>query len=142
MLSCWARVVTVFFNNLCVGKTLSGGDLQVVQKSEDIVLLLVYFFSLIAEMVAWIRYEDRLDGMSNYLQWKVMMTVLKENILWTIVSTMVTPPASDLIALFFNNLCVGKTLFGCDLQVVGKSEDIVLLLVYFFFFDSRDGCMH
>jgi len=37
-----------------------------------------------------------------------------------------------VIAVFFNNLCVGKTLFGCDLQVVGKSEDIVLLLVYFF----------
>ena len=55
-------------------------DLQVVGKSEDIVLLLVYFFSLIAEMVACIRYEDRLDGMSNYLQWKVeMTTVLKEN---------------------------------------------------------------
>ena len=42
-------------------------DLQVVGKSEDIVLLLVYFFSLIAEMAACIRYEDRLDGMSNYL---------------------------------------------------------------------------
>ena len=46
-----------------------------------------------------------------------------------------------VIAVFFNNLCVGKTLFGCDLQVVGKSEDIVLLVVYLFF-DSRDGCMH
>ena len=46
-----------------------------------------------------------------------------------------------VIVMFFNNLCVGKTLFGCDLQVVGKSEDIVILLVYFFF-DSKDGCMH
>ena len=71
MLSCWERVIVVFFNNLYVGKTLSGGDLQVVGKSEDIVLLLVYFFSLIAEMVACIRYEDQLDGMSNYLQLKV-----------------------------------------------------------------------
>ena len=42
-------------------------DLQVVGKSEDIVLLLVNFFSLIAKMAACIRYEDRLDGMSNYL---------------------------------------------------------------------------
>ena len=46
-----------------------------------------------------------------------------------------------VIVVFFKNLCVGETLSGCDLQVVGKSEDIVLLLVYFFF-DSRDGCMH
>ena len=48
VLSCWERVIVVFFNNLCVGKTLFGYDLQVVGKSEDIVLLLVYFFSLIA----------------------------------------------------------------------------------------------
>ena len=47
--------------------TLSGCDLQVVGKSEAIVLLVVYFFSLMAEMTACIRYEDRLDGMSNYL---------------------------------------------------------------------------
>ena len=100
VLICWERVIVVFFNNLCVGKTLFGCDLQVVGKSEDIVLLLVYFFSLIVEMVACIRYEDRLDGMSNYLQWKVRMTaVFKENGLWTIVSTMVTPPASDPISL-------------------------------------------
>ena len=91
----------MFFNNLCVGKTLFGCDLQVVGKSEDIVILLVYFFSSsIAEMAACIRYEDQLHGMSNYLQWKVRMTgVLKENRLWTIVSTLVTPPASDPIAL-------------------------------------------
>ena len=67
VLSCWARVIAMFFNNLCVGKTLFGCDLQVVGKSEDIVLLLVYFFSLIAKMAACIIYEDRLDGMSNYL---------------------------------------------------------------------------
>ena len=67
VLSCWERVISVFFNNLCVGKTLFGCDLQVVGKSEDIVLLLVYFFSLIAEMVACIRYEDWLDGILNYL---------------------------------------------------------------------------
>ena len=48
-------------------------------------------FSLIAKMAACIRYEDRLDGMSNYLQWKVRMTdVFKENRLWTIVSTVLT----------------------------------------------------
>ena len=59
-------------------------------------------------MAACIRYEDRLDGMSNYLQWKVRMTaVLKENRLWTIVSTMVTP-ASDLIALDINEVKEAK----------------------------------
>ena len=67
VLSCWERVIAVFFNNLCVGKTLFGCDLQVVGKGEDIVLLLVYFFSLITEMATCIIYEDRLDGMSNYL---------------------------------------------------------------------------
>ena len=51
-------------------------------------------------MVACIKYEHRLDVMSNYLQWKVRMTVvLKENRLWIIVSTVVTPPESDLVAL-------------------------------------------
>ena len=65
-----------FFNNLCVGKTLFGCDLQVVGKSEDIVILLVFLFSLIAEMASCVRYEDRLDGMSNYLQWKVKMIVV------------------------------------------------------------------
>ena len=66
-----------------------------VGKSEDIVLLLVYFFSLIAEMVSCIRYEDWLDGMSNYLQWKVrMIAVRKENKLWTIIGSVVTPPCS------------------------------------------------
>ena len=45
VLSCWARVIAVFFNNLCVGKTLFGCALRVLGKSEDIVMLLVYFFS-------------------------------------------------------------------------------------------------
>ena len=50
-------------------------------------------------MVACIRYEDRLDGMSNYLQWKVrMIVVLKENKLWIIVSNVVTPPQTDRVA--------------------------------------------
>jgi hypothetical protein len=31
-------------------------------------------------MDACVRFEDRLDGISNYLQWKVQMSVvLKEN---------------------------------------------------------------
>ena len=52
-------------------------------------------------MATCIGYENRLDGMSNYLQWKVRMTaVLKENRLWIIVNTVVAlPSATDLVAL-------------------------------------------
>ena len=51
-------------------------------------------------MAVCIRFEDKLDGISNYLQWKVKMTaVLKENRLWTLVRTVVPPPTSDSIAI-------------------------------------------
>jgi hypothetical protein len=51
-------------------------------------------------MVASIRLEDRLDGISNYLQWKVRMTtIFKENKLWALVTTVVVPPSNDPIAL-------------------------------------------
>ena len=47
-----------------------------------------------------IRYEDQLEGVSNYLQWKVQMSaVLRENKLWPHVSTVVTVPSSDPVAL-------------------------------------------
>ena len=47
-----------------------------------------------------IRYEDRLEGVSNYLQWKVRMSaVLRENKMWSHVSTVVTVPSSDPVAL-------------------------------------------
>jgi hypothetical protein len=51
-------------------------------------------------MTSCIRFEDRLEGISNYLQWKVRITsVLKENKLWSFVNTIVPVPASDPIAL-------------------------------------------
>jgi hypothetical protein len=51
-------------------------------------------------MAACIRYEDRLDGISNYLQWKVRMSaILRENKLWSFVSTIVVVPTTDPIAL-------------------------------------------
>jgi hypothetical protein len=38
-------------------------------------------------------YEDRLEGISNYLQWKVRIAaILRENKLWAFVSTTVTVP--------------------------------------------------
>jgi hypothetical protein len=47
-----------------------------------------------------IRYADRLEGISNYLEWKVIITsVLKENDLWSSADTIVRVPASDPIAL-------------------------------------------
>jgi hypothetical protein len=40
------------------------------------------------KMASSIRYEDRLEGISNYLQWKVRIaSVLKENKLWAFVNT-------------------------------------------------------
>jgi hypothetical protein len=51
-------------------------------------------------MVVCIRYEDRLDGISNYLQWKVRMSaILRENKIWSFVSTIVVVPSTDPIAL-------------------------------------------
>jgi hypothetical protein len=51
-------------------------------------------------MVVCIRYEDWLDGISNYLQWKVRMSaILKENKIWSFVNTIVVVPSTDPIAL-------------------------------------------
>jgi hypothetical protein len=51
-------------------------------------------------MVVCIRYEDRLDGISNYLQWKVRISaILRENKIWSFVSTIVVVPSADPIAL-------------------------------------------
>jgi hypothetical protein len=47
-----------------------------------------------------VRYEDILEGGSNYLQWKVnITTVLKENKLWAHVSTSILIPVNDPISL-------------------------------------------
>jgi hypothetical protein len=51
-------------------------------------------------MVACIRFEDRLDGISNYLQFKVWMSiVLKENKIWNYVSSVDVAPTADPVAL-------------------------------------------
>ena len=40
-----------------------------------------------------IRYKDRLDGISNYILWKVRITaVLKEWKIWSFASTKMTKP--------------------------------------------------
>jgi hypothetical protein len=51
-------------------------------------------------MAACIRFEDRLDCISNYLQWKVwMLIVLKENKIWNYVTFVVVAPTRNPIAL-------------------------------------------
>jgi 2-phosphoglycerate kinase len=51
-------------------------------------------------MVACIIFEDQLDGISNYLQWKVRMSVvLEENNIWNYVSSVVVVPTTNLVAL-------------------------------------------
>jgi hypothetical protein len=49
------------------------------------------------------RFEDRLDGASNFLSWKVRATLLlEENDLWDILKSVVTPP-TDLQQLVTHN---------------------------------------
>jgi hypothetical protein len=51
-------------------------------------------------MASCIRFEDRLDVISNYLQWKVRMSsIFKENTIWNYVSSVVVVPTIDLVAL-------------------------------------------
>jgi hypothetical protein len=51
-------------------------------------------------MVASIRFEDRLDGISNYLQWKVRLSVvLKDTNIYNYVNSVVAAPATNPIAL-------------------------------------------
>ena len=51
-------------------------------------------------MAASIRYEEWLDGISNYLQWKVRLSaVLKKNKIYSYVISVVATPTADPIAL-------------------------------------------
>jgi hypothetical protein len=51
-------------------------------------------------MVVCVRYEDRLDKISNYFQWKVRMPIiLTENKIWSFVNTIVVVPSTNPIAL-------------------------------------------
>jgi hypothetical protein len=51
-------------------------------------------------MAACIRYEDWLEKISNYLQWKVrMLAILRENKFWNFVSSIVVVPTTNPIAL-------------------------------------------
>jgi hypothetical protein len=68
------------------------------------------FFVRWTKMTSNIRFEDRLEGISNYLQWKVRITsVLKENKLWLFANTVVPVPASNPIALDVHEVKEAKT---------------------------------
>ena len=106
VLNFWARVVVVFLTTCVLEKPY----LDVICRWWARVKIMFFwwsiFFSLILEMVAYIRYEDQLDGMSNYLLWKVRMTVvLKEKRIWIIASTVVT----DHVALDIHEVKEAKT---------------------------------
>jgi hypothetical protein len=61
-------------------------------------------------MTSNIRFEDRLEGISNYLQWKVRINnVLKENKLWSFANTIVPVPTSDPISLDVHEVREAKT---------------------------------
>jgi hypothetical protein len=60
-------------------------------------------------MAASIRFEDRLDGISNYLQWKVrLLVVVKENKIWNYVDYVVVDPIIDPIALDLHEIKEAK----------------------------------
>ena len=49
-------------------------------------------------MRASLKFEDRLDGVSNYLQWKVrLIAILKENKIWQYVSIRVPIPVDPIV---------------------------------------------
>jgi hypothetical protein len=51
-------------------------------------------------MADCIRYEDMLEGISNYLQWKVIISaILRENKIWSFVISVVVVPTTYPIAL-------------------------------------------
>jgi hypothetical protein len=61
-------------------------------------------------MTSSIKFEDRLEGISNSLQWKVRInSVLKESKLWLFVNTIVPVPASDPITLDVHKVKEAKT---------------------------------
>jgi hypothetical protein len=53
------------------------------------------FFVRWTKMTSSIMFEDRLEGVSNYLQWKVRLSsALKENKLWSFVNIVVAVPTN------------------------------------------------
>jgi hypothetical protein len=65
---------------------------------------------VIGNIATSIIYEDWLDGISNYLQWKVRLsTVLKENKIYNYVNSVVAAPAEDHIALDLHEVKEAKS---------------------------------
>jgi hypothetical protein len=67
------------------------------------------FFVRWTKMTSSIRFEDRLEGVCNYLQWKVRInSVLKENKLWSFANIIVAVP-TDPIAVDVHEVNEAKT---------------------------------
>ena len=75
-------------------------------------MILIGLFSArtVKEIMAFcIRFKDRLDGISNYLQWKVRIaTFLKENKIWNFVNTVVVVPTNNPVALDLHEIKEAK----------------------------------
>ena len=59
LLSCWARIIANFLNNLCIGKPYLHVICRWCGKNETRVLLVDCFYS---KMATSLRLEDRLEG--------------------------------------------------------------------------------
>jgi hypothetical protein len=89
--------------------------------------MLILSLNFYMEMAVCIRYEDRLDGISNYLQWKVRMSaILKENKIWSFVSTIVVVPSANSIALDLHEVKEAKAQ---RLILDGMKDDLIPHLV-------------
>ena len=65
------------------------------------------------KMDVHIIFEEWLDGISNYLQWKFWMDfVLKESRLWTLINMVVTPPTSDPISIYMHEIKEAKDVMS------------------------------
>jgi hypothetical protein len=74
-------------------------------------------------MVVCIRYEDWLDGISTYFQWKVRMSsILRENKIWSFVNTIVFVPSVDPIALDLHEVKEAKAQ---KLILVGVKDHLI-----------------
>ena len=72
-------------------------------------LIGVFLARTVKIMALCVRFEDRLDGISNYLQWKVRIAaVLKENKIWNFVNTVVVSPKNDPISLDLHEIKEAK----------------------------------
>lgn len=82
------------FSGICSSKSIAGKE---GPEGFKVLFSVLGFFAVdLREMAAAsFRFEEKLDGASNFLSWKVKITLLlKENDLWDIIKNVVTPPTN------------------------------------------------